>query len=319
MLLLRYMKIENPPGSGQMEEEVEKFEDNREIDIHAKQKEQFTNDLIEKALEGKPELKEADLDRIEEIKSQIKANASVTREIEEIVRHQPTGGEEGSWNMPTAKKPWFKRAAMAVAFTAASMFGASNTTKAETGNLNDSTKNKIEKISSTSKESREAVNSALRLEWNKYTKWVKAKGLKGDESLDHNGKGIELLKEYISETPGTILSLEVVDDIQREFVKYREFAIQQLRDQKAQLTYKDPATGKMMSRYVTADENLDFFMKDLSIVDKYPGSKTVSHDFPEAYLMTFENDKLIKTENQGFAKIKKDTKTANYNDVAKNK
>jgi hypothetical protein len=187
----------------------------------------------------------------------------------------------------TTKKPWFKRAAVAVAFTAASMFGA----KAHGENLSDSTeksKNKIEKVTSITNESREEVNSQLRLEWNKYVDWLESKGLKGDESLDHGGKGVEMVKQYMAEHPGTILNPEVIDDIQEEFVKYRDWSLKQIEDGKANF---GPGVNK---------EN---YMRALSIVDKIPGQRTTSFKFPESYLSTFENNKLVKTENQGFAKI----------------
>ncbi len=229
----------------------------------------------------------------------------------------------------TVKKPWFKRAAVAVAFTAASIFGA----KAHGENLSDSTKNvknKTEKITSTSKESREEVSSQLRLEWNKYIDWLASKGLRGDESLDHGGKGVEMVKQYMAEHPGTILSPEVIDDIQEEFAKYKDWSLKEIDAGRANFA---PGTSK---------EN---YMRALSIIDGIPGQRTTTFKFPESYLLTFKtntinyntvavkavdsklqgkisdvmnndyNSNVEKVENKGFAKIADKNSTEN-SDVA---
>ncbi len=204
-------------------------------------------------------------------------------------------------------RPRSKIRNVAMGFAALLGFGASTTAKAEMGNLNDSTKNKIEKVSSTLEtkyNNNEVVKQKLCADWNDYHYWLKEQGLSGDESLDHNGKGMAILKKYIDEHPGAILTAtpETVILVQTQLKMYRETLIKQLRDKKAQLTYKDPKTGEMKSRWVTKDENLDFFMKELSVVDGIPGKYTSKSFFAEAYLNTRQQEtgKLLSTENLGY-------------------
>jgi hypothetical protein len=243
--------------------------------------------------------------------------------------------EKTIWSKPQekVKKGWFswfknpftkRNAALVVGVTAA-MAG-----KAQGPNVQNIDSNQIS--IETKSNSYELANQKRCADWNDYTKWIKAKGLKGDESLDHNEKGMAVLQQYINEHPETTLQAtpEVVKSVQLQLKAYRDFAIKQLREHKAQLTYIDE-NGREASRYVTKDENLDFFMKNLSIVDGIPGHRTVSSEFPKAYLVTLEskdidyntvankatksknlqekitnvmnnNYKVVKVENKGFAK-----------------
>ena len=139
-------------------------------------------------------------------------------------------------------------------------------------------------------------------DWNNYTSWLEKKGLKGSPALDKSDLGGKMIDLYRKENPDTTVSREIVPAIQQGFSKYRDNAINDLRTHKAQMNDdpKDPNKG----RWVDPKENLDNFMKDLSIVDGIPGQKTTSHVFPKSYMQTFMNGKLIKKEDKGLAPIK---------------
>ncbi len=130
------------------------------------------------------------------------------------------------------------------------------------------------------------VDNNLRRHWNDYTLWLASKGLKGNPKLDKAGVADATIEEYRKVNPKTLISKAAIPIIQKEFQNYRQSIIDKVKKGKAQF-----GLG-------TNEEN---FMKELSIVDSIAGSKTSSHHFPDEYLRTFENGKLISTENKGFA------------------
>lgn len=231
---------------------------------------------------------------------------SLTKQVANAQAKKDTGGEKTTFQAAVVEMPKNRSFLRKVSnFTLGLLsLGAVKATAEVKSSPIDSSKNKIEKKISINNESHKIVNSELCHEWNKYIDWLAAKGLKGNESLDHNGKGIEMVKQYMAENPGTILSPEVIDDIQEEFVKYREYTLNEI---KSGISNFGPGV---------TEEN---YMRALSIVDGIPGQRTTSFRFPESYLLTFEKNKLLKKENQGFANLKKGNTTVSYNEIAKNK
>lgn len=134
------------------------------------------------------------------------------------------------------------------------------------------------------------VTNKLREDWNNYLSWLDLKGMRGKAELDTNDLGGKMIDEYRKQFPDTSVSRENIIPIQNEFKKYRDWVLSEVAAKRASL-----AEG-------TTPET---FMKDLSKVDGYAGSLTTSFKFPSSYLNTFLNDKLIKTESQGFAKAGK--------------
>ena len=136
-------------------------------------------------------------------------------------------------------------------------------------------------------------------DWNNYTSWLEKKGLKGSPALDKSDLGGKMIDLYRKENPDTTVSREIVPAIQQGFSKYRDNAINDLRTHKAQMNDdpKDPNKG----RWVDPKENLDNFMKDLSIVDGIAGSLTTRHKFPDEYLNKIINGKLVSKDRVGFA------------------
>lgn len=132
------------------------------------------------------------------------------------------------------------------------------------------------------------VDNKLRTDWNNYISWLDKKGLKGHPSLDKSNLGFKMIEEYRKENPSTLVSKENILPIQKEFQRYREWALEQAKKGQAKLT--------------VAPEN---FMKALSIIDGIPGQRTTSFQFPESYLTTFQDGKSLGTANLGFSTINK--------------
>jgi hypothetical protein len=133
------------------------------------------------------------------------------------------------------------------------------------------------------------VDNTTRKAWNDYVGWLDKRGLKGHPSLDHNELGFKMIDQYRKEHPDTPLTKDMVIPIQQEFSRYRTYAMNQIKANKG--AYAPGVTD-------------DSFMKQLSIVDGIPGQRTTSYSFPEQYLKTFENGKLVSTQDQGYAVAK---------------
>ena len=80
--------------------------------------------------------------------------------------------------------------------------------------------------------------------------------------------------------------MDSVIPIQKDFANYRKWTINNIK------------AGKGAFADGVNESN---FMQELSIIDGYPGQNTTKHTFPSAYMNTFEDGKLAKTENLGFA------------------
>lgn len=164
-------------------------------------------------------------------------------------------------------------------------------------------------LMSMKKEGEPSSDRAMKLktDWNDFVDFAEKRGLKGhpelDKGLGEENNGIRLVRQYQKENPNTLVTPENIAEIQTHFKNYRDYSINQLRTKKAQLTDAQNPTG----RYVTPDENLDFYMKDLSKIDGIPGSRTTSWRFPKSFLTTiYKNStgKVEKTtiEDQGIVK-----------------
>lgn len=152
-------------------------------------------------------------------------------------------------------------------------------------------------------ENNKEVNNEIRTDWNDYLEWLKPQGLQGNESLDHNGLGMQMLKKYVETHPGTSLQAteEGVKQIQAEFIKYRKWVLDEVKAGRAQLSAG--ATEKN-------------FMSWLSKYDGIPGKFTTQSRFPEAKEVTTQRtvyndgsgriDQKTTIVNKGFAKVGKD-------------
>src|SRR6185312_11641123 len=125
------------------------------------------------------------------------------------------------------------------------------------------------------------IDNNVRQAWNDYVQFLDKKGLKGSPSLDHNDLGGKMIDEYRKEHPDTPITRDMVVPIQKEFSNYRNWAINQIESGHGAYA---PGASK---------EN---FLKSLSVVDGIPGQRTTSFQFPQSYLNTFNNGKLVGTD-----------------------
>lgn len=135
------------------------------------------------------------------------------------------------------------------------------------------------------------VDNKVRKDWNDYLDFLEKKKMRGQPGLDTEGVGYKLFDEYVSSNKGTTLKREMLPVIRNEFLKYRDFALNEIKNKRAEF-----APGA----------NEENFMKFLVENEKtanpdYPGSMFTSVKFPESYLKKFMNDKLVGTAALGFA------------------
>lgn len=139
------------------------------------------------------------------------------------------------------------------------------------------------------KEGDPVIDNNIRSAWNHYTDWLAAKGLKGHPDLDKNDLGGKMIDAYRKENPNSPISREMIIPIQKEFSKYRDWSLNEVKE------------GRLALAEGLKPEN---YMKSLSIVDGIAGQRTTSFKFPESYLTTFDNGKNVGTVNQGFVKMR---------------
>ena len=154
----------------------------------------------------------------------------------------------------------------------------------------------------------------LKTDWNRYVDWLDQKGVKGSSQLDAGtgagNLGIKYVNQYKKENPDSLISPETIKEVQGHMNNYRESTIQQLRDKKAQISDAKAPGG---SRFVSPDENLDYYMKNLSVNDGVPGQQTTAWKFPDEFLKTTyrgpgKKVEKVTVENQGLASTQKSTR-----------
>lgn len=148
----------------------------------------------------------------------------------------------------------------------------------------------------------------LKEQWNLFVDFAEKRGLKGHSDLDKgvgaDNNGIKLVKEFQAANPGTLITPENIPEIQKHLQNYRDYSINKLRTDPLHNQIVDSKNPK--GRPVLPNENLDYYMKDLSKIDGIPGSRTTAYRFPTDFLTTIykgSGDKVEKTEtiNRGLA------------------
>lgn len=129
------------------------------------------------------------------------------------------------------------------------------------------------------------VTDDIRTQWNTYVDWLDKKGMKGKPDLDNNGLGYTMVDEYQRDNPNSGINRGSIKSIQQEFSKYRDWSLGRINRGEA-----------VLSPGVRPED----YMKDLSIIDGYPGQRTTSFKFPSTYLQSDPNMAV----KQGFASIK---------------
>jgi len=126
-------------------------------------------------------------------------------------------------------------------------------------------------------------------DWNEYIDYLEKKGLKGSPELNkgagEENVGRKVFKQYIKENPKSSLSLEKIPTIQGYFEGLKKSGKERIESGKSKM-----AEG----------QTKESFMKGISKVDIYPGSKTTTYKFPTASLETTENGKIVSKEELGF-------------------
>lgn len=131
------------------------------------------------------------------------------------------------------------------------------------------------------------ITNRTRSDWNDYIKYLRSIGIAGDPSLDRNGVGKQYLAEYIQNNPNTSLTPDIISPIQADLLKYKDYALNQVKLGKA-----------VFQNGVNADN----FMQDLSPEDGYAGSLTTQHLYPKQYLEYLDQQSnLLTTQDKGFA------------------
>lgn len=133
------------------------------------------------------------------------------------------------------------------------------------------------------------ITNQNRQDWNNYIDYLKTKGLAGNPLLDKGGFGVQVLQDYIKNNPNTSLTVDMVKPIQSDFSNYRNFALDQVKQNKAAFAPNTNETN---------------FMTELSKLDNYGGSLTTKHKFPLQYMQYIESNQPTRTVSQGFATTK---------------
>lgn len=130
--------------------------------------------------------------------------------------------------------------------------------------------------------------------WNKFIDFVKVQGV-NPAVLDQRNKqvGMSLLQKFNFANPQNALDTAIVPKVQQEFQDYRNGLVNDWKAGKAQ---------------VDGVKSEDEIMPNISPVDGWPGSKTLSHKFPIATIESEDNGKKtvqnFGTDMDAYAKAK---------------
>lgn len=121
--------------------------------------------------------------------------------------------------------------------------------------------------------------------WNKFIDFVDQQGFKGNAALDKRDTslGMALIQKFNKLNPDNALPNDIVSRVQQEIQNYRNNIVNQWK------------SGKAIIDNVKSEDEI---MPNISPVDGWPGSKTLSHYFPTATLTT-DNNGVITKKNFG--------------------
>lgn len=116
----------------------------------------------------------------------------------------------------------------------------------------------------------EGLTNDEKVKWNKFLDFVKANNMQNNPILDQRNKqvGMSLLQKFNYADPKNALPTDIVPRAQQELQNYRNTLINQYR------------AGKIQPSEPIKSE--DEIMPNISPVDSWPGTKTLSHYFPVA-------------------------------------
>jgi len=134
--------------------------------------------------------------------------------------------------------------------------------------------------------------------WNKLIDFVALQKMANHPSLDQRNKqvGMSLIQKFNFANPKNAIEPSMIPDVQQELQDYRSGLV------------NDYKAGKAHIGDIKSDAEI---MPGLSIVDSWPGTKTLSSKFPTASFTTIKDGKAVK---QSFG-----TDIAAYDKIASNK
>ncbi len=114
------------------------------------------------------------------------------------------------------------------------------------------------------------LNNDEKTRWNQFIDYVEAQGMKNNPVLDQRNKqiGMGLIQKFNYTNPKAALPMDIVPRVQQDLQNYRQNLIQQWKAGKTA-----PIEG------VKTEEDI---MPQISPVDSWPGTRTLSHRFPIA-------------------------------------
>lgn len=137
------------------------------------------------------------------------------------------------------------------------------------------------------------VTNQHRKDWNSYVGWLKQQGLSGSPELDKNNLGYQKFDEFVKTNPNTSLNRELLPNIRKEMLNYRQWVLDQAQKSKAQIPGVS-SPEQFMRKTILNEQTKN---------PDYPGQNLTFLPFPEQYLTTFENNVNVGTEKKGFSTI----------------
>lgn len=137
------------------------------------------------------------------------------------------------------------------------------------------------------------LTPAQKASWNKFIDFVAMQNMANNPILDQRNKqvGMSLLQKFNFANPKDALPTDIIPTVQQSLQDYRTDLVGQWK------------AGKIKSDEVKKEDDI---MPNLSVVDGWPGSKTLSHKFPVAKQTVVQNGvqtvKDYGTDTQGFDK-----------------
>ena len=140
-----------------------------------------------------------------------------------------------------------------------------------------------------------SIGNTERNHWNGFVDFVDSKGLKGSTDLDNRDKSLskDLWNEYSSSNNLNLEYEQFIPAVQKEIQNYRATAIDRIKS--GQSRFKDFTNEQVNDPSFDWDNN---FMKGLSDVDGWAGSRTTSWKFPSSVIKNKSTGDTLKVDNK---------------------
>ncbi len=131
----------------------------------------------------------------------------------------------------------------------------------------------------------QALTPEQRQRWNDFTDFVEKQNMKGNPQLDQRNKqiGMGLLQKFNMAYPDKALPVTIIPQVQQELQDHRTKMVTAYR------------AGQQFTPDVKSEDDI---MKNISLVDGWPGTKTLASKFPIA-IAHRTDEKGTTTKNYG--------------------